>query len=214
MKAIIFDVDGTLTGALSSYPNDGFKQHPQDVIVLPGVVEGMQFHHSQGYVMVGASNQGGCSAINAATGKPHKSIEDAIAEMKYTLELLPLLQAIYFCPDFQGDALYKVSRDNYEAYDRQMLLDPILHTPVYQSYRKPGSGMIQHAINDFKIDKNCLWMIGDRAEDMEAADNANCEFMNAETWRMRFSPGYFQKNVNSKELEFLEGFKYKVETES
>jgi D-glycero-D-manno-heptose 1,7-bisphosphate phosphatase len=207
MKGIIFDIDGTLTGALSSHPENGFKQHPRDVIVLPGVNQGMEFHHKQGYVMVGASNQGGCSAINPETGNPRKSIEDAIAEMQFTLELLPLLESIYFCPDFEGDKCYKVHRNqNHEIFHRSS--SAIIKET---SFRKPGAGMLTKAAMDYNFDLAQSWMIGDRSEDMEAANNANCEYLDAETWRMRFNPGIFElQGVTMAQFELLEGVKYRV----
>jgi len=207
MKGIIFDIDGTLTGALSSYPNDGFKKHPKDVIVLPGVLEGMKFHHDKNYVMVGASNQGGCSAINPESGKPRKNIEDAIKEMEYTLYLIPNLEAIYFCPDYEGNQCYKVSRDkNHEIFYRSPSAIFKQH-----SFRKPGAGMLTKIAIDYNLDLSESWMIGDRAEDMEAANNANCDFMDAETWRMRFTPGIYKlNNVSLKQIDLLEGVKYSV----
>jgi D-glycero-D-manno-heptose 1,7-bisphosphate phosphatase len=209
MKGVIFDIDGTLTGALGSQQVDGFKKHSQDLFVLPGVLEGLEFCKNQGYVIVGASNQGGCSAINSTTGKPYKTIEDAIAEMKYTLSLIPQLKAIYFCPDFEGINCYKIYRDEIE---RRLKPD----TANYEkcNYRKPGAGMLRDAAIDYGFDLSQSWMIGDRSEDMEAADNAGCDFMDAETWRMRFTPGMYEiRNVNLNQIEFLEGIKYKVGNE-
>ncbi|QFS49657.1 hypothetical protein [Nostoc sphaeroides] len=41
-------------------------------------------HKAQGYTIIGITNQGGCDTINRDTGKPLKSIKDAIAEQQYT----------------------------------------------------------------------------------------------------------------------------------
>ena len=202
MKGIIFDIDETLTGALSSYPKSGFKQNPKDVIVLPGVLEGMQFHEKQKYIMVGASNQG-----RVAAG--HKSIEDAIAEMEYTLELIPLLECIYFCPDFEGDYLYKIERNKTEHFSR--ILDSEDETSKYDFFRKPYPGMLKKASHDYNFDLSQSFMIGDRAEDMEAANYAHCNYLDAEIWRMRFTPGIFElQGVTMAQFELLEGVKYRV----
>lgn len=209
MKGVIFDLDGTLTGALGSQQVDGFKKHSQDLFVLPGVLEGLEFCKNQGYVIVCASNQDGCSAINSTTGKPYKTIEDAIAEMQYTLSLIPQLEAIYFCPDFQGDKCYKVLATNYQLFYRH-------NSEIFKenSFRKPGAGMLIKASKDYGFDLSNSWMVGDRPEDMEAADNAGCDFMDAETWRMRFTPGMYEiRNVNLNQIEFLEVIKYKVGNE-
>lgn len=208
MKGIVFDIHETLTGALSSFPETGFKRHSKDVVILPGVLAGMEFHHRQGYIMVGASNQGGCSAINPETGEHYKSIEDAIAEMQFTLSLLPHLQSIYFCPDFQGAECYKVTRD------KGIKISPTgMHTQLL-SFRKPGAGMLTQAAIDYGFDLSQSWMIGSKAEDMESADGANCEFMDSETWRMRFSPGVSEiRTATLSQIEFLERLMYKAGSE-
>ena len=81
--------------------------------------EAIAFHTSQGYTIIGITNQGGCDTINRDTGKPLKSLEDAlaqlavgIAEQEYTLSLIPQLECIYFCPDMKGFVCYRVTRNN------------------------------------------------------------------------------------------------------
>ncbi|OCL83700.1 D-glycero-beta-D-manno-heptose 1,7-bisphosphate 7-phosphatase [Arcobacter porcinus] len=41
------------------------------------------------------------------------------------------------------------------------------------SCRKPKNGMILEALNDFEIDLNNSWLIGDKLSDIECAKNAN-----------------------------------------
>ncbi|QFS49614.1 hypothetical protein [Nostoc sphaeroides] len=100
-RAVLFDIDGTLTVTVTG---ETFKKNPHDVAVLPGVKEGLNHYHNQvpPWILVGVSNQGGID-------KGYKSIEDTVAEMKYTLELLPKLSAIYFCPDLQGINCWRVT---------------------------------------------------------------------------------------------------------
>ncbi len=100
MKILFVDIDGTLTETISGNP---FKQHPQDVKVMEGADKAVAYFHGQGWRIIGISNQGGAG---------HKSLEDAIAEMKLTQELLPQLLTIYFCPDFEGVQLDHQSQRN------------------------------------------------------------------------------------------------------
>lgn len=73
-------------------------------------------------------------------------------------------------------------------------------------FRKPGAGMIYRAVRDFEIDLTKSWMIGDRDEDEKAAITANINFMDAETWRMRFTPGMYEvRTATPQQVEFLEG---------
>ncbi|MCC5633439.1 HAD hydrolase-like protein [Nostoc sphaeroides] len=133
-----------------------------------------------------------------------KSLEDAIAEQQYTLELIPQLEAVYFCPDMKGLVVYRVTRN-----DAVKLAD---HTPDGEfleekfRYRKPGAGMIFRASIDFDIDLTKSWMIGDRDEDEKAAKAAGVNFMPAEIWHMRFTPGMYEiRQATQSQLEFLEG---------
>ncbi len=96
--------------------------------------------HQEGYKIVGISNQGGCSAINPATPQPYKSLESCIEEQLYTLELFPEIERIYFCPDFNGDIVWQVERK---------LSSSFLRTNDFDSFRKPGAGMLQKAMLDY-----------------------------------------------------------------
>jgi D-glycero-D-manno-heptose 1,7-bisphosphate phosphatase len=177
-KLLICDIDGTLTGTKSGNP---FKESPKDVIALPGAVEAIANLSSRGFICVGASNQGGIEA-------GHKSLEDTIAEMRHTLELLPQLTAIYFCPDFKGQHCWLVAREG----------ESPIHTawasPFVGTFRKPNAGMLRAAILNHcgdKKPKDC-WMIGDRPEDEEAADSAGVSFMAADIFRDRFTKGAYR----------------------
>lgn len=79
MKTIFFDIDGTLTTTISG---EIFKQHPEDVKVLPGIKEAIAHYKALRWQFIGTSNQGGVAA-------GFKSIDDTVAEMQFTLELLP-----------------------------------------------------------------------------------------------------------------------------
>lgn len=62
------------------------------------------------------------------------------------------------------------------------------HTPDENcNCRKPKIGMIQQSLNDFNIDLENSWLIGDKKSDIETAINANisnkiliCEELNNE----------------------------------
>lgn len=66
--------------------------------------------------------------------------------------------------------------------------------------------MIQKASKDFNIDLTRSWMIGDRSEDEQAAATAGLNFMWADVWRMRFTPGMYEiRTATPQQVEFLEG---------
>lgn len=192
MKIIFFDVDGTLTLTISGAI---YKQHPQDVKLLPGIEKALQHFDTQGYLQVGISNQGGVAA-------GHKTIQDTIAEMQFTLSLAPQLRAIYFCPDFEGKTCWKVKKHNSSKVKQRNTLE-------YGSFRKPGKGMIELFLKSNNVSSRTdIWMIGDRVEDEQCASNAHVNFMGAEDFRKWFIPDMQElKEPTKSQIEFLEGVK-------
>jgi D-glycero-D-manno-heptose 1,7-bisphosphate phosphatase len=128
-KILFCDVDGTLTGTLSGAT---FKSHPRDVLVLPGVENALAHYAKEGYLIVGISNEGG-------VGAGHKKLEAAFEEKQYTCLLLPPWEAIYFCPDFAGQVLYRAARHTAIEFK--------VESGKYSSFRKPGAGMIEYCLS-------------------------------------------------------------------
>jgi D-glycero-D-manno-heptose 1,7-bisphosphate phosphatase len=105
--------------------------------------------------------------------------------MKYTLELLPKLSAIYFCPDLQGINCWRVTSNASVKIADHSLKGKNFYVEKI-GYRKPGAGMIFQASLDFEIDLAQSWMVGDRPEDKQAALTAGVNFMLADNWRNKF----------------------------
>lgn len=203
---LFLDLDGTARES-----TDGkFIQTPKGQRIMAGVHEAIAHHKAQGYTIIGITNQGGCDTINRDTGKPLKSLEDAIAEQHYTLALIPQLEAIYFCPDMKGQLCWIVEKTGFQFLvsdlDTRISDSENLVLEGSKVYRKPGAGMIYRAVKDFEIDLTKSWMIGDRPEDEQAAAAAGLNFMWADVWRMRFTPGIYEvRQATPKQVEFLEG---------
>lgn len=224
-KLLLLDLDGTLREPLRGTQ---FTQHPRDQQIIAGADRAISHYHERGWLAIGISNQGGVAA-------GHKSLDSAISEQQYTLELFPELRAIYFCPDFEGKQCIKVGRQSTEpflAYTRddtsawhndpdlwKNRLPGVLIGPMQDgfSFRKPGSGMIEKAILDYMgrdlnsflelMDRRLAdcWFVGDRPEDEQAAEAAGVNFLHAEVWRDRFRPGIHEHPINLHQLRFLEG---------
>lgn len=199
VKLLFCDIDGTLTETISGHT---FK-HPQDVKVMEGAEAAIAHFHNQGWTVIGISNQGGCAAIDPITGKPRKTIEDAIAEMQFTMKLLPELISIYFCPDFEGTECWRVLQLSASEVGKQ-------EPQFIGTYRKPNPGMILHNLEGIWEESGVIdacWMIGDRPEDEQCALNAGINFCPADVWRNRFKTGIFEHQVTPVVLSFLEGVK-------
>lgn len=179
-KLLILDKDGTLVAPKSG---NTFVQSPEDQQLLPGVKQAIERYQSEGWVIVVASNQGGVEA-------GHKTLEDAIAEMRYCMKLLryicpdyrftsgcPVWEAL-FCPDFAGEQCWSVQWG--------LKAMPIhecewIDSSLHGQFRKPNPGMILFAKSRSQY-KDVLF-VGDRDEDRLAAEAAGVQFMGAEQWR-------------------------------
>ncbi|MEH2201139.1 polynucleotide kinase [Nostoc sp.] len=172
MKLLILDLDGTVRR-----PKSGAKfiSDPLDQEIIPEAARAIAHYKSQGWLIVGATNQGGVAA-------GHKQLEDAITEQYQTLRLCPEIWCIYFCPDYEGQFCWFCTLDPEE-----------ISTPIhlgwaasYQgSFRKPGAGMLNAAIENglgFKNPEHQILYVGDRDEDKGAAEAANVPFLWASDW--------------------------------
>lgn len=193
-KLLLVDLDNTIREPLSG---NKFISHPRDQRIMAGADKAIAHYFQRGWSIVGISNQGGI-----ASG--YKSMEDALAEQKYTLELFPEISYILFCPDFEGRLLYKVSRIEWHNFVGDQ-----------GEFRKPAPGMLHWArLNppyffgqyfDVALIEAC-WYIGDRAEDVGAAEAAGVNYLDAAIWRQRFLPGMHEfRDLTSEQIGFLEG---------
>jgi len=199
----IFDKDGTLVRPASG---GEFVQGPEDQILLPGVAERMQELKEMGARIVIASNQGGVEA-------GHKSLESAIAEIKFCCELVAGHSA-YICPDFKGELCYGVhkSSDGWRLWEMHTIFQQRMKQGL--RFRKPSPGMLIAAKDTVCYPRERLyqeaWMIGDRPEDHQAAIAAGIGFVDAAAWRegrALISPSAVISLIGSEmsrtELEFL-----------
>lgn len=172
MKIIFCDTNA-ITTTLSGHAPNAPKQHTRNVKILKGADKAIAHHHREGRLIIGISN------IDAKC----KSLENAIAEMRYALKLFPELLCIYICPDFKGEECWCITRQHH--------LEIGAISRYKGQFRKPQPGMLLHAIAAHDGDKSKCWYIGDRAEDEEAATNAGINFMAADLWRERFTTGAY-----------------------
>jgi D-glycero-D-manno-heptose 1,7-bisphosphate phosphatase len=171
-KIIFFDLDGTLRETISG---KAFINEPHDQKAIEGTQKALSYYQDKGFVLIGITNQGGVAA-------GHKSMESAIEEQRITLELFPELSEIFFCPNYDGESCYQVSRN-----------EPLLMKTLdlMNSCRKPGAGMIELAIKGFSdLEIADCWMIGDRPEDQKCAEAAGVKFVWAKVMHAKFAaPG-------------------------
>lgn len=177
-------IDGTLTTTKSGKP---FKQSPDDIKPIHGAKKAIEHFANRGYKIFGVSNQGGCDTIDKTTGKPFKSVGDAILEMQNTIKLFPEISFIHICHKMDGSNFLRIWCD---GYYNGVLCSPNIYTTW--KFRKPDTGMVDsflHVLADEneinQIKKNSLF-VGDRDEDGQCANNAGIPFMDAEMWLFKY----------------------------
>jgi len=87
-KILLLDKDGALVVPASRAK---FVNIPTDQKPMDGVNNAIDYYLKNDWNLIIISNQGGVAA-------GHKSLEDAIAEMKFALGLFPAIDEAYFCP--------------------------------------------------------------------------------------------------------------------
>jgi len=95
-KILFLDLDGTVRETKSGAT---FINKPDDQKLIEGVQETISNY--DGWRIIGITNQGG-----VATG--FKSLKSCLLEQAQTLQLLPRMERIYFCPD-NGETCYEVT---------------------------------------------------------------------------------------------------------
>ncbi|MCT7957294.1 HAD-IIIA family hydrolase [Laspinema palackyanum] len=176
---VIFDKDNTLVEPLSG---SQFVQHPRDQKILAGADKAVQSLHERGYQLAMAYNQ---ETIEAG----HKTIEDALAECRYALELFPEIELGMFCPSYQGFTCCMVWRDKAAEIRPE--------DDFEESFRKPDPGMLVLIHRYFgKPRLSDCWMVGDALEDEQASEAFGCNFMASDIFRDRYLPRFSELQVN------------------
>jgi D-glycero-D-manno-heptose 1,7-bisphosphate phosphatase len=149
-RGVILDRDGTLidvvrdeeTGVIST------AFHPDQLVVLPGVLEGLHVLRDAGFVLAMATNQPG----------PAKGHFSAVAVERTNAALVERLEA-----EGIGIAAVQVCMHHPEGAPRG---DPSLVGPC--ACRKPKPGMLNALVGELALDPASSWMVGDSEADVQA----------------------------------------------
>lgn len=130
-------------GTINSDEGHYYIYKPEDFVFNQGVIEGMKRLSKAGYLLFVITNQGG-----VAKGiYTREDVEKVHARMCDELqEYGVVINKIYYCPHHES-----------------------VKTCVC---RKPSPYMVNQAIDEFHINKNKSWFIGDSTKDMKCAEEA------------------------------------------
>jgi D-glycero-D-manno-heptose 1,7-bisphosphate phosphatase len=181
MKILFCDLDGTIRQTISG---EKFINKPDDQQLIKGAKEAIEQYYNDGWLIVGITNQAGVHY-------GHKSLEDCILEQQITMELLPEIYQIYACADL-GETMLRIGTDHWSKFDGEFkdtrIDNKIIPPPEqfnFDSFRKPGIGMIQY----FRITHNAFeqeLLIGDMDSDRQCAEKAGIDFIWAEEWLKQY----------------------------
>lgn len=142
-KAIFLDRDGTIN------IDHGYVHQIGDFHFIDGVIEALQQLKAQGYLLVLVTNQSGIARGYFSEDQflqLTEWVDWSLADRNVDLD------GIYYCPHHpEGLGKYREDCD----------------------CRKPKAGMFTQAIRDLNIDPTQSIMVGDKLEDMLAAQAAN-----------------------------------------
>lgn len=148
-KAIFLDRDGTINRYV------GFLRNIDDFELLPTTAEAIRLINRSGYLAIVVTNQ-----PVIARGEVTFAELDEIHDKMETLlgKEGAYLDGIYFCPHhpdrgFRGE---------------------VSELKIPCRCRKPNPGMLLQAANDFNIDLDSSWMIGDGESDIKAGQAVGC----------------------------------------
>ena len=147
-KAIFLDRDGTI-----NYLR-GYIKKDEDFELMPNVVEAIKLINNSEYLAIVITNQpvvarGECSYEMLKL--IHKKMETLLGNGGC------YLNGLYYCPH-HPDSGYK---------------GEIINLKIDCDCRKPKIGLIKSAINDYNIDINSSWFIGDSTVDIKTGENAH-----------------------------------------
>jgi D-glycero-D-manno-heptose 1,7-bisphosphate phosphatase len=148
-KAIFLDRDGTINKYV------GFLRKIDEFELVPGAAEAIKLINESGYLAIVVTNQPVIARGEVTTSRLreiHNKMETMLgAEGAY-------IDALYYCPHhpdkgFQGE---------------------VIELKIDCDCRKPKPGLLFRAAQDFNIDLDNSWMIGDGKNDVGAGKAAGC----------------------------------------
>ena len=122
--------------------NCPYLSDPSRVALFPGATEGLRTFREAGWWLIVVSNQSGL-ARGYFTREQLSAVTARLSELLAAGGVV--LDAIYYCPHGPEEGC---------------------------NCRKPRLGMVEAACRDFAIDLSKSWMVGDKAADLELAQNA------------------------------------------
>ena len=141
--ACFLDRDNTLVR------DDGYVHRPEDLELLPGVVDGLRLLRNAGWLIFVVTNQAGVAKGHfeiSAVDAFHSALKTKLAESGLGVD------EIRFCPHHPKGIIPEFTREC-EA-------------------RKPRPGMLDALVKKWNVDRTRSYVLGDQLSDVSAAESA------------------------------------------
>ena len=149
-RAIFLDRDGTINKYV------GFLREEEDFELIDGVAEAIRKINQSGYLAIVVTNQ----PVIARGEVTFEQLETIHNKMETLLGMEGgYLDGIYFCPHHP--------HSGYEGEVKELKIEC--------ECRKPKPGMLLKAAEDYNIDLNQSYMVGDDENDIKAGKAAGCK---------------------------------------
>lgn len=149
-RAIFLDRDGTINKYV------GFLRNIDDFELLPDVAEAIKIINSSGYLCIVVTNQ----PVIARGEVSAEDLEDIHNKMEVLLgQSGAYIDGLYYCPHHPD-----------KGFDGE-----VIELKIDCDCRKPKPGMLIKAAEDFNVDLESSWMIGDGKTDVLAGRSAGCK---------------------------------------
>ena len=149
-KAIFLDRDGTINKYV------GFLRKINEMELLPGVPEAIKEINKSGYLAIVVTNQ----PVIARGEVSFSELENIHNKMETLLgKEGAYIDGIYFCPHHP-----------HKGYEGE-----VVELKIDCNCRKPKPGLLLKAAEDFNIDLEKSYMIGDSDSDIQAGEAAGCK---------------------------------------
>ena len=122
----------------------GYLRGGDELRIFPFAAEAVRMIHAKGFLALVITNQSGVARGFLS--------EEELKAMNQVLVEKTGVDAVYYCPHLEGGKV--------PAYS------------VRCNCRKPQTGLIDRAKEDFDLDTSRSWIVGDRASDIQTGINA------------------------------------------
>ena len=149
-KAIFLDRDGTINRHI------GFLRKPEELELLAGAAEAIKLINSSGYLAIVITNQPVVARGEVTTSQLqeiHNKLETELGKQGAYID------GLYYCPHHPDKGF----------------AGEVVALKIDCDCRKPKPGLILRAAEDFNIDLDNSWMIGDDGRDIGCGKNAGCK---------------------------------------